>query len=82
MQQWDYCTLVGIGPRGSIFGPAYEYERVDMHPDGPHVTSYHKKTQLAAIMAQLGDEGWELITFGDADERDGKRRYWWFKRPR
>lgn len=81
MQQWDYSTLVGIGT-GSILGATHEYQRVDMHPDGPQVTNYKRRTELAVIMAQFGDEGWELINFTVAEERDEKRRYWWFKRPR
>jgi hypothetical protein len=83
-QKWEYCALTKAAyvasNRGGLFWISYfrdtgvqvvEIEDTALERNGP-----------AKAIAKLGDEGWEMITEGPLDLRQGELKALYFRRPK
>lgn len=83
-QKWEYCALTKAAyvasNRGGLYWISYfrdtgvqvvEVEDTALERNGP-----------AKAIARLGDEGWELITEGPLDIRQGELKALYFRRPK
>ena len=83
-QKWEYCALTRAAyvasNRGGLYWISYfrdsgvqvvEIEDTALERNGP-----------AKALARLGDEGWEMITEGPLDLRQGELKALYFKRPK
>jgi hypothetical protein len=83
-QKWEYCALTRAAyvasNRGGLYWISYfrdtgaqvvEVEDTALERNGP-----------AKAIAKLGDEGWEMITEGPLDIRQGELKAIYFKRPK
>ncbi|MGB7926498.1 MAG: hypothetical protein WCF57_24885 [Pyrinomonadaceae bacterium] len=83
-QKWEYCALTKAAyvasNRGGLFWISYfrdtgvqvvEVEDTALERNGP-----------AKAIAKLGDEGWEMITEGPLDLRQGELKAIYFRRPK
>ncbi len=57
MQKWRYCEV--LVTYGAVFSGSSEAEVIWYRADGKHL---HDKGDYRAIIARLGEEGWELVT--------------------
>ena len=84
MQKWEYCAIVGIKrddldfrgyhPRiWRFIGNGIEITRIDEN------TVSEDTTELAKSIAQLGEQGWEMVGVGHSNHHDENILY--FKRP-
>lgn len=82
--KWEYCALTRAAyvasNRGGLYWISYfrdsgvqvvEIEDTALERNGP-----------AKAIAKLGDEGWEMITEGPLDIRQGELKALYFKRPK
>lgn len=83
-QKWEYCALTKAAyvasNRGGLYWISYfrdtgvqvvEIEDTALERNGP-----------AKAIAKLGDEGWEMITEGPLDIRQGELKALYFRRPK
>ncbi len=83
-QKWEYCALTRAAYVGSNRNGRYwisyfsdkgaqvvEMEETALERNGP-----------AKAIARLADEGWEMVTDGPLDIRQGELRALYFKRPK
>jgi hypothetical protein len=65
MQKWEYCMLTGIVPLGG--GIDSEEHLQYFRSDPPEIVKIRRTAQLqrhqvlAQTIAQLGEEGWEMV---------------------
>lgn len=73
MQQWEYTTIVDswVPSRRTLGGPSTLSVGGEIVP-----------MTLAAAMATLGSEGWELVTMSLEATADFRLESFYFKRPR
>jgi hypothetical protein len=74
MSKWEYCVVVGLRRSGNntvtTYYPSVEY----FTPQGMEVVEVHHQnkrdeiTQLVQTIAQLGEEGWEMVGCGNNSE--------------
>ncbi|MGV0974480.1 MAG: hypothetical protein ACOYBO_00970 [Azonexus sp.] len=72
MPKWEYCEMEihMIGPNSA--------DLAVLRPDGKHEV---KHGPYGDLIAQLGFEGWELVTGSEMFDRNGKRKqHLYFKR--
>lgn len=87
MQKWEYCAIgpikdalgnwLGSSPRLYSFLP----EGLRRDSIGKPIMLASKQADvLARIIAQLGDDGWEMVGCGSAGDEHGIVHYLYFKR--
>ena len=83
MQKWEYCKLTGIGG-GNVPTSYPKFFRfttrgLELETDfGNRAKGVSEKDAVAQLVAQLGDEGWELTSAGGT----GDFHCLYFKRPK
>jgi hypothetical protein len=83
MQKWEYCVITGIVPWAG--GLDSEEHLQYFGRDCPEATDFkrasarHRPQLLADTIAQLGEDGWEMVGCAFAGHR-GHHLY--FKRPK
>ena len=71
MQKWEYCTIHGLGNKKTSFPHYYRLTDKGFEP----VTDFRKRPKgvseadaVGHLIAQLGDEGWEMVGAGNVSE--------------
>ncbi len=78
-KQWEYCSLQKVGKSGtSYFYPALVFftDKGEVRED---LSGGNENEKVAKRIAQLGDEGWEMVTAGSF-ERENLMHNLYFKR--
>ena len=85
MTRWEYCAVSGISTGGHIL-THYPY-LIRFPPDGPEATHLKgtrdrkERDVVAQTIAELGENGWELVSAVYAGGDFGTYSLW-FKRPK
>ena len=69
MQRWEYCEVYWTSD-GSV---------ALFHRRNPRDRRKHEAPDPEALVAELGEDGWELVSVGATPDDDEER--WIFKRP-
>jgi hypothetical protein len=80
MQRWEYCAVLATF-RTAYFNPEW-VELLSFRVDGVVEKRLEddRKNAIASVIAQLGEQGWEMVGAGSAGEGAGHILY--FKRPK
>lgn len=82
MPKWEYCAIRGTRWR-SVSGLKPYYPHLTLFAADGLKEWYIEKPEIdnaAKAIAQLGEEGWEMVACGNMDESDIHVLY--FKRPK
>lgn len=79
MPAWEYCAVVGMYRNERKLEPAYPAVWY-FTPHRIHIVEIkgREAEEVARIIAQLGQEGWEMVGAGNTGERSHAL---YFKRP-
>jgi hypothetical protein len=74
MQKWEYCAVVGLRRSGNNTATTY-FPSIEYYTSaGMHVVEVRAQdkreeiTRMAQAIAQLGEDGWEMVGCGNNSE--------------
>lgn len=84
MQRWEYCAITGFRPMGDGITSSYPtlitFTTNGLESLTREIRGYDEATKVAALIAQLGEEGWEMV--GCSDQASITTHVLYFKRPK